>query len=877
MKKLIYSILLSLLIIPLCVNAQPKREHRAVWISPYVGDWPANVITSSNATQLKKICNNMLDTLVVNNFTTVYYHVRTFSDAMYNSAYEPWSQTVSPQRGVAPVFDPFEYLISAAHERGIEVYAWVNPYRYRNSTDSWTECEKDYVNTHPDWLLSSPKQTILNPALPEVEQRIVDVCKDIITKYDTDGLIYDDYFYNAGGLALDVDAKYYDAYVAAGGKRSQPDWRRDNINRMVRRVNQTVKETKPWVRFGISPAGVAGASAEEFGVRPSPGSDWQYNQISSDPLAWLSEGSIDFISPQIYWPIKGANDFDALTEWWSYVANHFNKHLYVSQSIPTQKELPDFSEYTDEINLTRNYCENEAPGTVYFNMKTLNNAAVIVNRKIRRLFHYLKVNAFSSKSLTPVVSWMPASNPGIPANVAYSDGKVTCTTINNMRYTIYAIPSSVAESTFSKQPEYLIGVSYNGTFDVPKNMQAGYKYAVAYLDRYGNEYSAAFVGATLADAPKATLVMPADGAKMFDTSLLSWNCTAQQYVVEIAEDKAMTKIVSRTETDLTVQSLVKIRNLKAGIYYWRILSRAVNCRDTYSDVSSFNLVPSAISAPLNNSVSQSLTPLIKWNGASEGVSFTVEVAKDFTMTNIVKTATVSEAEYTIPQLTLSGGTKYYVRVKATNGEYSKYTDVVCFTTLDIVPAPPVFVTPAIDGSTLYSNSRIIIAPQEGILFTRLEISASQSFPSRFSYAKNLNDFQFESDPLSEIKLPSGFLKDGEEYYVRALYSYNLSSATVASKTEYATPKQFIYSASLGVEGVDTNKNAYIVDGTLIVPNAVGDEVLNIYSTTGGALNIAPANVHNGYNEISLSTVPSGIYIIKVASSTSNVVIKYVKE
>ena len=136
-------------------DVPPKREQRGMWITSYLNDWPSGAITASNTPIMQNACRKMLDTLRVNHINAIYYHVRAMCDAMYNSAYEPWSSYVSGTRGVAPAFDPFGYLIEEAHKRGIEVYAWVNPYRYGHGDNMWGQSELDYIYTHPEWLLTT--------------------------------------------------------------------------------------------------------------------------------------------------------------------------------------------------------------------------------------------------------------------------------------------------------------------------------------------------------------------------------------------------------------------------------------------------------------------------------------------------------------------------------------------------------------------------------------------------------------------------------------------------------------------------------------------------------------------------------------------------
>lgn len=362
-------------------QAQQKREQRAVWMSAYVSDWPSSPITESNANTMKVACQRMLDTLAANNMNAVYYHVRAMCDAMYNSAYEPWSSYIVANRGDVPAFDPLQWIVQEAHKRGIEIYAWVNPYRYSPKSTKWGQSDRDYIHTHPEWLLTTDYETVLNPGIPEVRQRVVDVCQDIISKYDVDGLVFDDYFYNQGGCDFSLDADLYNAYQNGGGTLSQGDWRRENVNQMVADVNAMIKQIKPWVRFGIGPAGVACSSpavAEKYGVEPSPGSDWQYNQIYSDPMAWVTRGTIDFISPQVYWNTTG--NFDEVTNWWGKIGKRFNRHVYISQSCSSfGNEGWDLAEFVKQVNVMR---DAGAQGMVYFKYSTWRNNNGTINGKI---------------------------------------------------------------------------------------------------------------------------------------------------------------------------------------------------------------------------------------------------------------------------------------------------------------------------------------------------------------------------------------------------------------------------------------------------------------------------------------------------------------
>ena len=482
-----------------------KREHRATWMSAYVNDWPSTPITAGNAETLKKVGLTALDSLQRNNFTTIYYHARVMCDAMYDSKYEPWSSFVSPTRGETPAFDPLAFIVENAHARGLEVYAWLNPYRYLNSEsqEGWGSAggDKNYENSNPEWLIKwkngSHTWTILNPALPEVKQRIVDVVADILDKYDVDGIVFDDYFYQ-NGLPTTYDADDYNAYLAEGGTLSQGDWRRENVNDMVRKVNAYIKSTKPWVRFGIGPAGIACTDesiAEKYGILPSPGHDNQYNSIASEPVAWLHEGSIDFISPQIYW----LDSYATLAPWWYETAGKFNRHCYTSQTLSSFSSAASMNVYVNQIDLTRTNDILEAPGYVFFQWRLLKSSSKRIERKDVKLLHWLRENAYHDHALPPAATWLKADCPGVVSNLKRDGRTLSWNGPENVRYTVYAVPADVSMEDFRKEAEYLRGISYDTTFEIPQaeanypkfgisdeNLDA-YNYAVAVFDRYGNE------------------------------------------------------------------------------------------------------------------------------------------------------------------------------------------------------------------------------------------------------------------------------------------------------------------------------------------------------------------------------------------------------
>ena len=328
-----------------------------------------------------------------------------------------------------------------------------------------------------------------------------------MSKYDIDGVIFDDYFYQ-NGLPESYDAADYTKYTEGGGTLSQADWRRENVNDMVRMVNAYIKSTKPWVRFGIGPAGVAGKPevTAKYGLPACPGSDWQYNGISSDPLAWLAEGSIDFISPQVYWNIGNENaDFANITPWWYMACKKFNRHCYISQSLTGNfGKAGSLDEFVNQVEMIRSSNEQEACGYVFFPWRFCKNYTKEINGVKTNIPTYFRRNVYAHKALSPVVTWMPSKVLGKISNLTRNGRKLTWTGEDNVKYSIYAVPKSVKQSEFRKEQEYLMGISYEASYSIPetnpKYPEQGvsdadldkYNYAVCVLDRYGNEYAAFF-------------------------------------------------------------------------------------------------------------------------------------------------------------------------------------------------------------------------------------------------------------------------------------------------------------------------------------------------------------------------------------------------
>ena len=793
-KKLILIALLAAFVASFAIAADepPKREQRGIWMTAYLSDWPSGAITASNTPIMQNACRKMLDTMRVNHINVVYYHVRAMCDAMYNSAYEPWSSYISGTRGVAPAFDPFEFLVNEAHKRGIEVYAWVNPYRYGHGANMWGQSELDYVYTHPDWLLTTDYETVLNPGIPEVRQRVVDVCKDILVKYDVDGLVFDDYFYNQDNPSFSLDADLYNAYKQVGGSMSQGDWRRENVNQMVKDVNDMVKTTKPWVRFGIGPAGVAcsnPAVAAQYGVEPSPGSDWQYNQIYSDPMAWVTRGTIDFLAPQVYWNTSGT--FIPVTTWWGKIAARFNRHIYISQWVPDDAGWT-LNEYVKQGRVMREaMAAGGNPGMVYFRYYTWRNKSEKIDGKVRQLRIWLKDSLYSTIALNPAPAWLtPDQTYSTVTNLAYNDGTLTWDSIPNVRYVVYAIPSGVEDRDFHCQAKYIEGVSYWASFTLPAAKREGYRYAVTILDRWENEYAPVMPGVVPSQAEKPILIYPENGGQVTEMSALQWSSNASNFVVQVFADAQMQSLVTQLDVDSTCCPLTKIPFLAEGNYWWRVIARGLNQTDNVSDLWQFTFSKMRIVTPSDGDQAVSLTPTIIWTAGAPGTAYLLELSTSSTM-NSPDTIRLNDACWNVPKYKLAGATSYFVRVTAMSDGKTAVTPISNFTTVEVIPPVPEYVQPSRDGMTLYRDDVVRFEPVEGPGSLRVQISSSESFPARSSYNGTIEG-AFETPQLGTIK-GVGKLIDGKTYYVRARYAYRtLATGTTPQFTDYCDILTFVY-------------------------------------------------------------------------------------
>ncbi len=865
-KSILASLALAAMVMAVSNDAAAEtvanREHRAVWLSSGLSSsWPSSDITDEvKAKGQRTILANRLKKLKDQNLNVIYFHVRSNCDAMYKSSYEPWSKEASGTRGVAPYEDPLQIIIEEAHKVGIELYAWVNPYRYSNNV-SYGSDPIEYENSHPDWLLKNAMQTVLNPGLEEVKQRVVDVISEIVTNYDVDGIIFDDYFYGQGGTSEGSDAPDYSLWKSANSGMSIGDWRRANINEMVKRVNTAIKKIKPWMPFGISPAGVAGANASEHGL-PSISGDWQYNQIYSDPLAWLKAGTIDYISPQIYWISK----FDNVATWWSTATKKYGRHFYPSvESGGTTDGYQ--AELIRENHFARDLAGRDLAGFVHFEWADYINVNQNVYGTNASLGANFATGVWVDKALTPIRSWNNDYNPRMTSNVRREGTTLVWDAVEGCRYTVYAVPAGT-ESAFGGQREFLDGISYTNSYEIPTDKSSGYTFAVAVYDRYGNEYSPLFENATVATLPAPQLTYPANGSSpgfLFD---FAWQSQGTRHIFELAEDAGFTKQLAYFEVAGKSLPLSEVPKLTTGkTYYWRVHMSSPNARYAVSETYSFVASEIGILKPANGATGQAFDGLeVAWQKAVAGTDYTLTISANEAMTNPVYSRTFTDVDnIVLPVRVLSSAKKYYMTISAVNGGTSSTSAPISFTTAEKTDyAALEFGTPATPGATVYSNQAVTVKNYTGLRDVVFEISASNTFPSRSTKKYTITDFTGATDPMGECKIASKALVSGTTYYVRVRGSFNKLGTTTPGYTEY-TQTNFVYSSSAGIGDVNADDAvANYVDSEGVLHLASGAEIVNVYNLAGQlALSL------NALGEsVDLSELPAGVYVIRVAGANS---------
>lgn len=364
----------------------PKKEMRAVWMTTAWGlDWPQG---NYNMEAQKQQYIAYLDKFKDLNINAVIFQVKAMGDAFYDSPYEPWSAAVTGTRGKEPGYDVLRFMIDEAHARDIEFHAWMNPYRIATRANNGTAYPPLHPSIKSEWVVSHEKIQIYNPALPEVRQRLVDIVKDMITKYNVDGIHFDDYFYPASSSAGQMvsDQADYQKYGAAYS--NVQDFRRANVDQAIEAVHNAITAAKPEIVFSVSPA---------------PSRDYNYNTLFADVTKWCQEGWVDVIMPQLYQEIGNQyNDFKANLSWWSqynYKAALMIGHGFYKFGDPSMPAaFQSSAELEKQFDLTKR--NKKVVGNAQYSARYIMLNKVGVTDKLASIYKYPAVMPFLGRAVS---------------------------------------------------------------------------------------------------------------------------------------------------------------------------------------------------------------------------------------------------------------------------------------------------------------------------------------------------------------------------------------------------------------------------------------------------------------------------------------------
>ncbi len=480
------------------IQLTPKRELRGAWIATVTNiDWPSSGRTKPSKQRKELI--EILDFHQKHGINAIFLQVRPTGDAFYDSDTEPWSKWLSGKQGRAPnpYYDPLLFAVEECHKRGMEIHAWFNPFRISN-TRSATLAENNVAQKNPSWLTNYGGLQYLDPGIPGVRKYITKVIAEVASKYDVDGVHFDDYFYPYPNDSIALkDANTFVKYNPKGLKKDE--WRRENLNIFIKNLSDTLSEIKPRLKFGISPFGIwRNRGFDELGSKTRGLS--AYDHLYLDTRKWLQEGWLDYVAPQIYWSTKyKPARYDIVAQWWS--DNNFGRHVYAGQAVYKIENNKDESwneagQFPSQIRINRSI--PNVKGSIFYSTKYFRENRMGTSDSIR-------IRYFSKKSLFPTMPWKDSIPPGRPRSVkvnsSKSKNKITWKKSftapdgeDPVGYVVYRFADTAQVDI--EDPNALLAIlEKDQLFYVDKKIESGkeYQYYVTALDRLHNESLLPFI------------------------------------------------------------------------------------------------------------------------------------------------------------------------------------------------------------------------------------------------------------------------------------------------------------------------------------------------------------------------------------------------
>ena len=468
---------------PAKAQKAPKREFRGAWIQCVNEQFQG-----LSKEEMQRTLSYQLDELAKDGVNAIIFQVRAECDALYDSPYEPWSRFLTGRQGQNPGWDPLAWMVSECHKRGMEIHAWINPYRAKTKGTSALASNNIAVK-HPERVFEYDGLYILNPALPENREYICKIADDIVRRYDIDGLHIDDYFYPypIAGKAI-PDAKEYNADSRG---MSIGDWRRDNVNKFIEQLHDSIRQTKPWVKFGVSPFGIY-RNARSSSIGSNTRGLQNYDDLYADVLKWVNNGWIDYCVPQLYWQIGHKTaDYETLIKWWNEHAG--NRPLYIGEDVERTIKYADVDNpNTNQVaakHKLHEQCKN-VDGTVLWYAK-----AAVDNYD--RYGVFLRNYYWKSPALQPLMPFIDDKAPKKPRKLKAHQNSTNLLLTwmapkgngwkdEAVKYVVYQFKPG--ESVDISDPSHIVSLTNHQSLKTVKPAESGkYIYVVTALDRMSNE------------------------------------------------------------------------------------------------------------------------------------------------------------------------------------------------------------------------------------------------------------------------------------------------------------------------------------------------------------------------------------------------------
>lgn len=489
-------------------SSSEREEFRGAWIQTAFQDRYQRMSTEQNKAYLEKLVQTLYET----GFNAIVFQIRPEGDAFYNSPLEPWSRFLTGKQGYKPVpyWDPMEYMIKLCHDRHMEFHAWINPYRMSASKNLKLESSHLYYQ-HPEWFVHYDDRLYLNPGLPESRAHIRQVVKDIVTRYDVDAIHMDDYFYPypSGSLKFD-DREAFETYGPVMGydindPAALGNFRRRNVNILIKSLNEDIKAVKPWVRFGISPFGIY-RNKKSWDEGSKTNGTQCYDDLYADVLLWAKSGWIDYIIPQVYWEIgHQLADYQTLCKWWG---DHIPStcHLYIGQSIersldgaanssPKPNLMKSSTNFINKINQARGH-KNIRGNCFWYAYQVEDNAFSVRDFMKQSIFSdrallpaYTNLNDKAPEKVSDLSGQLVKTNKGTALHLHWKPGSVKNEKSVARYYNVYRFAKGESVNTNDLSHLYL-QCNDAEFYDYNVTSPNKYTYVVTAVDAYNNESGA---------------------------------------------------------------------------------------------------------------------------------------------------------------------------------------------------------------------------------------------------------------------------------------------------------------------------------------------------------------------------------------------------